>query len=52
MSPKYVMNEETNHTLDVTLEALLVTINGNSIPLEPMLLLNLDMPIEMLLGTP
>jgi len=34
------------------MEALLVTINGNSIPLEPMLLLNLDMPIEMLLGTP
>ena len=52
VAQQYVVSDESTHTLDMSMEALLVTINGNSIPLEPMLPFNFDMPIEMLLGTP
>ena len=52
MSAKYVVNDESTHTLDMSMEALLVTINCKWIPSEPMFPFNLDMPIEMLLGTP
>lgn len=52
IAQQYVVSDESTHSLNMSLDALLLTINGNSIPLEPMIPISLDMPIETLLGAP
>ena len=50
MIQQFVVSDEESHTMNVTVADLVVDINGNAATLEQMLPINLDMPLETLLG--